>query len=243
VGDFTEQIYTGEELCPEITLIYDGRQLLQGIDYTVSYSNNINSGIAYANVTGRGDYSGTVGYAFAVQPRVIDGLNTILKGKDGSIYKAVYTGEGIRPKTTFRLPITVKGVQQRLSPQEGKDYTVSYSNNRKIGVATITYRFYGNYNGIVTKDFQIVPAKVTGLSAKKKGKGVQLTWKKVKGASGYEISASSKKNGKYKRIARIGKKCKYKVKKAKSKKYFKVRAFGKQGGIRYYGDAALAKIK
>lgn len=243
LGELSEQIYTGESLEPELSVKYDGVLLVKGVDYKVSFTNNINSGIAYANVTGTGQYSGTASYAFAIQPRVIDGLNTILKGKDGTIYKAEYTGDAIRPKTSFRLPIIVGTDTKRLTPQEGKDYTVSYSNNRKIGLATITYRFYGNYTGIVTKEFQIVPGKVTKLKAKKKGSSTVLTWKKVKGAAGYEISRASKKNGKYKRIARIGNKKKYVDKKSNGKKYYyKVRAYGKNSGVRYYGENVIARI-
>ena len=241
LGELEEQVYTGDSLTPELLISYGGRQLIKDVDYTVTYSNNVNSGIAYANVTGKGEYRGSVGYAFAIQPRVIDGLNTILKGKDGNIYKAVYTGSDIRPKTSFRLPVKEGDAQKRLSPQEGKDYTVSYANNRKIGVATITYRFYGNYTGIVTKDFQIVPDKVTKLSAKRKGQKTILTWKKVKGAAGYDILRASKKNGKYKRIARLGNKGKYTDKKAKKKYYYKVRAFGKNSGVRYYGSYTIVK--
>jgi|GEM_PF-2047486 hypothetical protein len=239
-----EQIYTGSELNPDIILRYNNGMLVKGIDYTLTYTNNTNSGIAYANVTGIGNYSGTVSYAFAIQPRVIDGLNTILKGKDGKIYKTVYTGKRIKPKTAFRLPITVDGVEQRLSPKEGKDYTVSYSNNLKIGTATITYRFYGNYNGIITKDFLIVPDSVTKFSAKIKGDKTILSWNAVKGASGYEIKRSTKKNGKYKVIARIKNKKKYTDQKAKGKKYYyKVRAFGKQGGTRCYGKEVVVRAK
>jgi fibronectin type 3 domain-containing protein len=131
-----------------------------------------------------------------------------------------------------------------LSPKEGKDYTVSYSNNLKIGTATITYRFYGNYNGIITKDFLIVPDSVTKFSAKIKGDKTILSWNAVKGASGYEIKRSTKKNGKYKVIARIKNKKKYTDQKAKGKKYYyKVRAFGKQGGTRCYGKEVVVRAK
>ena len=242
LGELTEQIYTGEALRPELALKYDDSTLVKGVDYTVAFTNNVNSGIAYANVTGCGQYSGTASFAFAIQPRVIDGLNTILKGKDGTIYKAVYSGNAIRPKTSFRLPIAVGTDTKRLTPQEGKDYTISYSNNRKIGVATITYRFYGNYTGIVTKEFQIVPGKVTKIKAKKKKTSTVITWKKVKGATGYEILRASQKNGKYKKIARIGNKKKYVDKKSKGKKYYyKVRAFGKNSGVRYYGGDVIVR--
>lgn len=244
LGELGDIVYTGKEICPDPGLIYKGKLLQKDIDYKVDFSNNVDAGIAHAHITGCGEYTGDIGWSFTIKPRVINGLNSILKGKDGNIYKAVYTGKKIKPKTSFRLPMIVDGKKCIFTPQEGKDYSVEYLNNNIIGTATITYRFYGNYNGLVTKEFQIVPGKVTKLTAKKKGSKTVLSWKKAKGASGYEIYRASKKNGTYKRIARIGNKSKYTDKKTKGKKYYyKVCAFGKQSGIRYYGEKVRVKAK
>lgn len=92
------------------------------------------------------------------------------------------------------------------------------------------------------------PAKVTKLTIKSKtGKKVQLTWKKVSKASGYQIYMKNSKNGKYKLIKTIknAKLKKYVVPKAKLKKnktyYFKVRAYKAYGNLKVYGKFSSVK--
>lgn len=91
------------------------------------------------------------------------------------------------------------------------------------------------------------PAKVKLKSAKKTGtKKVKLTWKKVKGCSGYEIYVSNKKGAGYKKVANVKKwkKVSCIVKKGIKKKktsYFKVRAYRKAAGKTYYG--AFSNVK
>ena len=43
--------------------------------------------------------------------------------------------------------------------KNGTDYTVKYSNNKKVGTATVTITGKGSYGGIITKTFKINPAK------------------------------------------------------------------------------------
>lgn len=91
------------------------------------------------------------------------------------------------------------------------------------------------------------PAKVKLKSAKKTGtKKVKLTWKKVKGCTGYEIYLSTKKSSGYKKSANVKKwkKVTGVVKKGVKKKktyYFKVRAYRKAAGKTYYG--AFSNVK
>lgn len=88
-------------------------------------------------------------------------------------------------------------------------------------------------------------AKVKILSVKKKGKALCIKWKKVKGASGYQIVRRTGKKGKFKKIATIkkGGTVIYKDKKAKSGKkyYYKVRAFKKVNGKTINGAYSAQK--
>ena len=58
--------YTGKSICPDVTVIAASTALIEGTDYTVSYSNNVNPGTAKAIVKGIGDYSGTVELEFTI---------------------------------------------------------------------------------------------------------------------------------------------------------------------------------
>ena len=70
-------------------------------------------------------------------------------------------------------------------------------------------------------------------------KTATVSWKKVKGASGYVVYRATKKNGKYKSVKKIskGSTVKYVNKKLTKKKtyYYKVRAFKKSGKKVVYG--------
>ncbi len=91
------------------------------------------------------------------------------------------------------------------------------------------------------------PAKVKGLSAKnQKKKSVTLSWKKVKGAAGYQIQYSA--NGTVKKKAKNTKKTKFIIKKLKKKKTysFRVRAYKINSGVKFCGNwckARKVKIK
>ena len=61
--------YTGSEITPEPTLKVDGKKLVKGTDYDVSYSNNIEVGSLTATVTltGKGNYKGTTSRQFTIK--------------------------------------------------------------------------------------------------------------------------------------------------------------------------------
>lgn len=144
-----------------------------------------------------------------------------------------YTGKSVKP-----LPqIVINGKTLK----KNRDYKVSYYNNKKIGTAKIIVRGKGEYSGKKTIIFKIVPKKTTISSIKSlTKKSMQLKWKKVSQASGYQIrySRSSKftspKSIKVKGAARTS----YNVKKLTSKKkyYVKVRAYKVVNGKTYYGS-------
>ena len=82
------------------------------------------------------------------------------------------------------------------------------------------------------------PKKVSGLKSKKSKKKVTLTWKKVSGASGYQIIlAKDKKFKKSKKQINISKAstCKKQVKLTAKTKYVRVRAYVKKNGTTVYG--------
>lgn len=70
-----------------------------------------------------------------------------------------------------------------------KDYTLSYSSDRKnVGQYTVTVRFTGNYSGRVTKQFTIRPKGSAVTSATPKSKSIAVKWNKQSvQTNGYEI--------------------------------------------------------
>lgn len=89
--------------------------------------------------------------------------------------------------------------------------------------------------------------KVTFTSARQSGKGkVLLKWKKVKGASGYEIYCSVNNKKKWKQIHKVKKASvvKWTRKKLKNQKkyYFKVRAYRMVNGKKYTGKFSKVRM-
>ena len=68
--------YTGKAVTPTVNLVAGGQVLKQDTDYTVSYSNNINVGVARVTVQGKGRYTGSISTTFDV-------VDTSLVLKDG----------------------------------------------------------------------------------------------------------------------------------------------------------------
>lgn len=90
-----------------------------------------------------------------------------------------------------------------------------------------------------------VPAKPSVTLASGKSKQVKVSWKKISGASGYEIYYSTKKDGSYKKAKTItsGKTVTYTQKKLKSGKkyYYRVRAYRTVNGKKVYGSYSAVK--
>jgi len=82
------QEYTGSYISPEVSLTYKGQELVQGADYTVSYSNNYNESTdenpAIITITGLNNYTGTIIKEFKIV-KTISGIYGDVND-DGHIY-------------------------------------------------------------------------------------------------------------------------------------------------------------
>lgn len=74
--------YTGKAITPKLTITHGSKTLNEGIDYTISYDNNVNIGTATITITGKGSYTGTVTKSFAI---------TALKGSTHIVGAYKYT--------------------------------------------------------------------------------------------------------------------------------------------------------
>lgn len=72
VDGIPDQAYTGEEICPDVVVrdSETGDILVEDRDYTVSYSDNIEPGVATAHVVGIGDYEGAIDRNFNILKEV-----------------------------------------------------------------------------------------------------------------------------------------------------------------------------
>lgn len=65
------QAYTGKEIKPACKVTLNGKTLRNGIDYTITYSNNVNTGKAKVVIRGKAGYSGTKTVYFQIVPKKI----------------------------------------------------------------------------------------------------------------------------------------------------------------------------
>ncbi len=140
--------YTGQPLEPKVTvrakLLKKTVVLQPGRDYTVTCSGNVDAGTARVTVTGTGDYTGTLQKSFTIAPAKI--LRVIL-----SADRMAYTGEPIRPEVTVRTKLG--GVLTVL--EEGKDYTLTFTDDIGPGTASVTVTGIGNFTGVFVREFTI----------------------------------------------------------------------------------------
>lgn len=70
-----EFAYTGKYQRPTVTVYgYDGEELTEGVDYSLSFKNNKNTGKAYVQVKGKGNYDGSTKAYFVINPAQATGL-------------------------------------------------------------------------------------------------------------------------------------------------------------------------
>jgi hypothetical protein len=222
--------YDGKAKKPGVTVKLNGKTLKNGTDYTVSYSNNTKVGTAKVTITGKGNYTGSVSKTYSIK-------NNFKKATVSGISTKAFTGKNITQS------ITVKYNGKTL--KNGTDYTVSYSNNKKVGKATVKITGKGKYCGVITKTFKINPAKQEIQKLTAKSKAFFVDWAQKGSATGYEIQYAT--NSKFTRAKKVtitnNKTDKTTISKLSGKKkyYVRVRSYTTVKGTKYYGAWSASK--
>ena len=176
-----------------------------------------------------------------------DKLNITWKKVEGAkgyeLYRATSKGGDYQLITTIESGSITSYINSKLTT--GKAY---YYKVRAFGTIS-GKKIYSAYSAIQSK--KPVPSAVKLTSAKNiSGKKIKLKWKKVSGASGYEVYCATKKNGSYKKVATIkkGKTVKYTTSRLTKNKryYYKVRAYrvvGKKKVRGTYSGIKYAKVR
>ncbi|WP_410080456.1 cellulase family glycosylhydrolase [Ruminococcus sp.] len=176
----TSYVYDGTYKKPAATVTFGGKVLQEGKDYTISYRNNLNVGVTTVIATGMGDYTGYTSKNFTITKRAMTG------GTVSVASSVSFTGSNITPS------VTVKVAGRTLT--SGTDYTVSYSNNKNVGKATVKITGKGNYSGSLSAKFDIVPAKQQIQKLETKYKGFYIDWAQKGSATGYDVEYSVNAN-------------------------------------------------
>lgn len=155
VSDIPSQVYTGNELQPQITVMDGGTLLTEETDYVVTCkqvmsrataASMVDAGTYTVVVSGTGAYGGSVEKAFVIEPK-----KTIFAVTEDAS-SAVYDGQNKRPNVTVKDGDTVltEGIDYEITVSvDGKEYTDAEF--VAAGVYEMTIAGIGNYEGSTGK--------------------------------------------------------------------------------------------
>ncbi len=139
----TTYVYDGGAKEPSVSI----EGLTKDVDYTVTYTNNINAGNATVVVTGIGNYGGNINKTFSISAK--EAFPTVVLNKTSF----TYNGKAQKPV------VTVKDGAKVL---KSTNYIVSYPTGMiNAGTYKVTVTLRGNYKGSASATYTITSAKIT----------------------------------------------------------------------------------
>ena len=241
----TAYMYTGNKKTPSVTVKDSrGKKLVNGTDYKLTYSSATRKCIGRYSVKIAfiGKYTGSKTLYFTIGPKNPTSVKAALYGHDDVkvTWSKVSGASGYRvyfKKSTSSTwsSKTTTGTSMKLSNlADGKKYDIKV-------VAYKTTGGYRCYNGGKSTSIYTLK-KIAGVTAKKSGTKVKVSWTNISGETGYQISRSTKKSGTniiatYKTTSG-----KYKTVSATKGKtyYYKIRAYRVVNGKKIYSPWSIA---
>ena len=133
-------VYDGSVKTPLVTSVkLFGEILSYETEYTISYKNNLNAGIAFIYVCGVQPYYGCKEINYEITRKPIELTVASIENKE-------YSGTALRPK------LLVYNGDVLLADSV---YSVEYKDNINAGIASVTVSMKGNYSGLYTTTFKI----------------------------------------------------------------------------------------
>ena len=201
----THYPFDGMAKKPVVTVVLGGTTLTAGRDYTVSYANNVDPGVATVTVKGR-TVAGTRTVTFTIGKLVQTPVADVDEITVAVGYAKAFNVNGCH------TPISTSGVNSAIATATVSEQTVSVK-GLKIGTYELTLNAAGNdaydpatvtsKSGNATITINVVPVKTGSLSAVNADKGIKITWKKVAGATNYVIKRQAGA-GEWKTIKTVG---------------------------------------
>ena len=143
-----EYTYNGEIQKPEV-IVRDGETtLVLDTDYTLQNNGGKTVGAYDVTITGKGNYKGTASKTYIINAKEVGSFEVTLSAES-----VIYNGSEQQPE------VTVKDGETVLTP--GVNYTVAYTDNVNVGMATVTVRGLGEYDGSRNKTFLIKPKELS----------------------------------------------------------------------------------
>ena len=142
-SDQENYVYNGSNQKPTVTVMDGETELVLNTDYTITNDGGTEVGTYNVDIVGKGNYQGTARRQFSIVAKDANTKFTVELGYATTIFD----GSNKTPTVTVKEGSTTLAVNT--------DYTVSFSNNRNVGTATVTVTGKGHYAGTKTATFAI----------------------------------------------------------------------------------------
>lgn len=151
VGKVAAQIYSAGAIAPKPAVKFNGSTLVVNRDYTRTYKANVKAGTAQIVFTGTGNFTGTKTVKFTI-------AKASMAKVAARIAAQTYAAKALKPAVVTRY--------MGKSLKKNVDYTVTYSNNVKIGIGKAVLKGKGSFKGTKTVYFKITKANMSKATAK-----------------------------------------------------------------------------
>lgn len=187
------QVYTGAPIECGVYAAIDGKQLVENVDYTLTYSNNVNVGTAHITLNGIGEHKGLKqNYTFDIVPDKVKKVghisseNTSLKLSWNSVLGAdayVITAESINNFKTFTKTVYGRAEGEIDGLIDGNEYIVT--------VRALGYDSKGNALSGEPSDYissKTTGNKVSGVKVSTRAeKSITLSWYRIADCKSYTV--------------------------------------------------------
>ena len=151
----SDVVYTGDKQEPPVRVSFDGETFVNGEDYTVKYSDNVNVGSAFAVVTGKNRLSGVYTVSFKIKKQT-----PALKVSD--TYIVCEVGDDIILDVECSVPITYSTTNKNVAKVDS-DGIITGIGGGKCKII-ITSKATDNYNAAT----KVVTVEVSGKKKENK---------------------------------------------------------------------------
>ena len=238
---YTKTTYSGSVKKPTVTVKNSsGTKLTKDTHYTVTYaSGRTKVGRYKVTITGKGNYTGTITKYFTIVPKAPSSASAKLYGHDdvkfswskstGASGYTVYYKKSTSSSYTYLTRTTGTSVK-KAGLSDGVKYTFKVVPYYKSGDTRYASTAYKTASIYTLKEM----AKPT---AAKSGTKVKISWKKINGATGYQVAQYKKQSGKYVKVDSYYTTGSYKLFTAAkgATRYYQVRAYKTVDGKKIFG--------
>jgi hypothetical protein len=109
IDDLPAFTYTGSPITPTPSVAYNGTTLVEGTDFTTTYTNNTSSGTATLTIMGAGSYTGTNSTTFQIVELVPPSADNVPANTTNYSAGGAYTLTGYNPSQNYKAVVRVVG--------------------------------------------------------------------------------------------------------------------------------------